>query len=530
MLYVYILVGEIVELYAVIGVLALAVFLFIIYIKDAYFEKKINIVRFIFSGTIIVVALLYLIVFYSMIKDDRSILDIIDYVCYGIFALEAIAYFLVGYKGVTNKYLYKEYLKIVENDRIYILLDKNDRIKAASKSILEAMLEVNKKVIGRNFFDIFDSMYKVCQINDQAFSNKDLRRMFFMLNEQTKSTVIKREIKTYDMDNNPVIISLSDHVICENGKYMGHILLGQEHSQDTMLNVEAKLKDNEENLDNIKLKFQAQLELTNEAIMFYNIDKGYIWANDIFVSMLHLNENTISMERYLSLINPQEVEYYKSTIASLTAANPNYEIRFRLLVGATYVYVCERGKRLFDSSSNEIISYLEFINSNHYERSNIPELDNVKSMSELVIAINSLYKQSRTFQLVTFRIDNIKDLNDEYGRDMGNMVMAEYMKAIIKNFVDDGMIYRVSGLEFSFIITDYRKMDILSRTLKRDDKLLKASMKYGSEIITTDVYMGIALSSDVINSSMLIEAARKALKTALLDQVSTNYIYYKDIK
>ena len=151
-------------------------------------------------------------------------------------------------------------------------------------------------------------------------------------------------------------------------------------------------------------------------------------------------------------------------------------------------------------------------------------------MSELVIAINSLYKQSRTFQLVTFRIDNIKDLNDEYGRDMGNMVMAEYMKAIIKNFVDDGMIYRVSGLEFSFIITDYRKMDILSRTLKRDDKLLKASMKYGSEIITTDVYMGIALSSDVINSSMLIEAARKALKTALLDQVSTNYIYYKDIK
>ena len=156
--------------------------------------------------------------------------------------------------------------------------------------------------------------------------------------------------------------------------------------------------------------------------------------------------------------------------------------------------------------------------------------DNVKSVSELAIAINSLYKQARTFQLVTFRIDNIKDLNDEYGRDMGNMVMAEYMKAIIKNFVDEGMIYRVSGLEFSFIITDYRKMDILSRALKKDDKLLKASMKYGSDVITTNVYMGIALSSDVANATQLIEAARKSLKTALLDQVSTNYIYYKDIK
>lgn len=518
------------ELYITIGVLVLAVFLFIIYIKDAYFEKKINIARFVFSGTIIVASLLYLIVFYPMIKENSKALNITDYVCYGVFVIEAIAYFLVGYKGVANKFLYKEYLKIVENDRIYILLDKNDKIKAISKSILDTMLEYNKKVIGQNFFVLFDTMFRVCQVNEQPFNNKELRRMFFMLKEQSKSTVIKREIKAYDSNNNPVIISLNDYVICENGKYMGHILLGETHSEDTMLNVEAKLKNNEENLDNIKLKFQAQLELTNEAIMFYNIDKGYIWANDIFITMLHLDENTISFERYLSLIHPSEVEYYKSTISALTASNPNYEIRFRLLVGASYIYVCERGKRLFDSSSNEIISYLDVINSNHYERSNIPELDNIKSVSELAIAINGLYKQARTFQLVTFRIDNIKDLNDEYGRDMGNMVMAEYMKAILKSFVDDGMIYRVSGLEFSFIITDYRKMDILSRALKKDDKLLKATMKYGSEIITTDVYMGIALSSDVANAAQLLEAARKALKTSLLDQVSTNYIYYKDIK
>ena len=46
-------------------------------------------------------------------------------------------------------------------------------------------------VIGQNFFVIFDSMYRVCQVNDQPFSNKDLRKMFFMLNEQTKSKIEK---------------------------------------------------------------------------------------------------------------------------------------------------------------------------------------------------------------------------------------------------------------------------------------------------------------------------------------------------
>ena len=98
------------ELYVAIGILVLAVFLFFIYIKDAYFEKKISITRIVFSGTIIVAALLYLIVFYPMIKGNEKILKILDYVFYGIFVLEAIAYFLVGYKGVTSKFLYKEYL------------------------------------------------------------------------------------------------------------------------------------------------------------------------------------------------------------------------------------------------------------------------------------------------------------------------------------------------------------------------------------------------------------------------------------
>ena len=55
-------------------------------------------------------------------------------------------------------------------------------------------------------------------------------------------------------------------------------------------------------------------------------------------------------------------------------------------------------------------------------------------------------------------------------------------------------------------------------------------MKYGSNTIQTDVYMGIATSNDVQGKNHLIEAAKKSLKAATMPQMRTNYIYSTDIK
>ena len=223
------------------------------------------------------------------------------------------------------------------------------------------------------------------------------------------------------------------------------------------------------------------------------------------------------------------MDYYEGVLDNLTKQNPTYETSYRIRIGASYVYVKEHGKRLFDASEDQIMSYLYVIHANHYERSNIPELDNIKSNAELLAKLEELYKQGRTFQLVTFKMNNLPEINEGKGRDMGNMVLAEYVKAINKSFVDDNLIYRTSGLEFSFIILDYRKMDLLSQALKKN-QILNASMKYGSNTIQTDVYMGIATSNDVQGKNHLIEAAKKSLKAATMPQMRTNYIYYTDIK
>lgn len=518
------------ELLIPIGVVVLATLLLILYFKDSYLEHKICVSKLVYAGTIILIGLLYIIIFYEQIKDDKTYVMIVNIVCFGMYILLSLSYYLLGSKNLMRNYLYKKYLEIVENDKEFVLLDKYDKIKASSEKLEDENKE-EVKIIGKNFFSLFDKQYKVLEINGAPLKNKDLHKLFNDLTQETKSKVYKREIKVREKtkEKTELYIVCSDYVICENDKYLGHVLVSEKKKRDTMLHVEEELTDKTKNLDDIKIKFQATLELSQEAIMFNNLSNNVIWANDNLVELLHLRGNSIEIDEFLSLIYKDDLEYYKAVLKNLTLAEPSYETSYRIRVGASYIYVKEKGKRLFDASEDQIMSYLYVVKSNHYERSNIPELDNVKSQAELLAKLDELYKTTRPFQLVTFKINNLPNINDEFGRDMGNMVLAEYIKALNKSFVDDNLIYRTSGLEFTFIIIDYRKMDLLQKALK-NDKLLHAQMKYGNNNIQTDVYMGVASSNEVPGKNYLIEATKKSLKTALMPQMRTNYVYYSDIK
>lgn len=518
------------ELIIPIGVVILATLLLILYFKDSYLEHKISVTGIVYSGTIILAGLLYILIFYDMVKQDTTYIKIVNYICLGTYALLAFSYYRLGSKNVIRNHLYKKYLEIIENDKEFVLIDKHGKIKAISKNI-ENQLDDGVKIIGKNFFSFFDRQYKVTDINGASFKNRDLHKLFNDLLTETNSKVYKREIKVIEKtkEKTELTIVCSDYIICEHNKYLGHVLVSEKKKNDTMAHVEEQLNDKSKNLDDIKIKFQATLELSQEAIMFNNLKDNEIWANDNLVKLLHLRGNSVDMDEFLSLIYKEDLEYYKTVLKNLTVDEPSYETSYRIRVGASYIYVKEKGKRLFDAEHDQIMSYLYVVKSNHYERSNIPELDNVKSQAELLAKLDELYKSTRPFELVTFKINNLPNINEEFGRDMGNMVLAEYIKALNKSFIDDNLIYRTSGLEFTFIIIDYRKMDLLRQALK-NDKLLHAQMRYGNNSIETDVYMGVASSNEVPGKNYLIEAVKKSLKAALMPQMRTNYIYYSDIK
>ena len=122
-------------------------------------------------------------------------------------------------------------------------------------------------------------------------------------------------------------------------------------------------------------------------------------------------------------------------------------------------------------------------------------------------------------------------INETHGREVGNMLMAEYIKKLRTTFVtESGDIFRVSGIEFAITITDPRKMDVLANGIKTNPTFLNLIMQYGSLSAELEVFAGIAIGGgDAGDEHKLYTAAVQALKIAENPQFASHGCYYKDI-
>ena len=513
-----------------IGVLALALLLGFVFISQALSERKINILKLIYASTIIVVYLLIIFVFFDNIKENETISKIMNYIYFASYMLVGLSFLINNKVCISKKYLNEHFYQCVEKEKLFVLIDRNDKIKAASALLEQEMMGSDEHMAGLRFIDVFNSRYNLVEINGQEFNNDDLKKIFLNLKTATMPSTVIRELKVYDLKTNePKVIRFKDHIIVENGKYRGHVLIGDAKPGDNVLHVEAELKSKEETLDIIKLRFKSILELTEESLFFYSLQDEYYWGNDSFVERLHLSGNNVSKQEYFKFIHKDDIEYYEQTLSNLTPSKPFYDIKYRFMVGSDYSMVREFGRKIFDATKPEIVGYVEIINAGMYEKTGLSDLDKLKSAEQYELDVRKLYAQGRSFEIVEFRIDNIPQINEKYGRQMGNLLMGEYIKAFNQSFVNDNLFYRIGGLDFAFIITDFRKSDRLHKNLEAD-RCLHETMRCGSITLNTQTYMGLANYESTRTADEMLQGVRRALKTASMRDYRTDYAYYKDIR
>ena len=141
-----------------------------------------------------------------------------------------------------------------------------------------------------------------------------------------------------------------------------------------------------------------------------------------------------------------------------------------------------------------------------------------------------MIKKDYLILLLFLQCESIPDINQAYGRAIGNEMLSQYVKVIHENFVSDDMIYRVTGLEFVAFITNYNRMEALKAGLNNEEKLLHVSATFGDKKITSEIKMGISFTNDTMNPSDVITNAYQALKIASNEQYAASFAYYKDIK
>lgn len=513
--------------------LILSGILTIIVIHSSIQQRKLHTVRLTLTFiNFFVIAMLWI---SESMLDNELYTQIFNGVMLGEYILFAILIFIISHTYLQKMRQFSDFIGAFKNTtfNVFFITDSKDRVKEVSESFLTEIGCTKEEVLGKKFFDVISSKIRFFRLDDTQTSN-DMLREYYSTFPKTAlpNDEIKRELYFYNREGQTVILNLLEKPIFFSGKYKGRMCIGSKKDNNLLLAAEKELKNQNDELQSVRHKFIATLELTSEGIFFYEMNKEYVWFNDTLVKLLNLSQNTLSITDFHSYIHPDDFGVYKTTIDKLSPEFPSYKISYRFKAGFNYQYVTEKGKRIFDDKVNPtILSYVSKHENSYFAKTSYKHLDEIKSYDELVTDVNILRNNNMNFDVVTLRTTNLVNINETHSRKIGDMILAEYVKQITSSFVTESSdIYRVTGTDFVFTITDGRKMDLLRKCIESGNEVMNFKMQYGSTSVILEINMGIAQSyNDGNDAASLIANSKKALVVSLNSQFSANYAFYKDI-
>ncbi|MDI6452154.1 diguanylate cyclase domain-containing protein [Peloplasma aerotolerans] len=508
--------------------------LFLVIIQSIQSEKVLK-NRLILAFFNITIAVMVFVIYESMIIGNSMYENI--YVGFNFFVY--FVFLLVLYSTFKTATLkanhYQLFVKSIKNSRwnAYYVVDAKERVRDMSSSLLHELNLEKEDIIGKKFFSVLNKSIRFTKFNGNDINNRALENYFLEYKENAKAGDSEvQELTFLNFDGNPVILHMVMQPVYALGKYKGRICVGEKKTDFDLLAVEKELNDRSTELESIRHKFIATLQISEEGLFYIDLDERTIWASDALVRMLNLPGNTLDLTDFRRMIEAEDLKKYLALIGDLSINKKQYSTSYRIMVNNRYMWFKEKGIRLFeDQHSAVIMGTLNPMKTKHYLASNIDELDKLKDHNEMMVSMNKLFKDNRYFQLVLIRLKNMPKINETHGREVGNMLMAEYIKKLRTTFVtESGDIFRVSGIEFAITITDPRKMDVLANGIKSNKTFLNLTMQYGSISAELEVFAGIAIGgSDAHDEHQLYQASLQALKIAENPQFSAHGCYYKDI-
>lgn len=135
-------------------------------------------------------------------------------------------------------------------------------------------------------------------------------------------------------------------------------------------------------------------------------------------------------------------------------------------------------------------------------------------MEETKRLVELARRHGEPLSIIMLDVDNFKRINDEYGHDVGDIVLQKLAEVIKKNIRSSDVAARYGGEEFIVALpkTDERGALLVAERIRQDFKRTK--VKLNSEEVGTTVSIGVASYGNGDDLDTLIKKADEALYEA----------------
>jgi len=230
----------------------------------------------------------------------------------------------------------------------------------------------------------------------------------------------------------------------------------------------------------LRLRYISTIGLVPDALLFYNDDLEGFFVTEQFQRIIDKKQTEFSLDEYASLIHEDDRSQYVSTIKKVNKKSPAFDLKYRVNRNGVYVWVEERAKIFEFDKKVQLISIIKGIDMKLFPETLIHEIDSLPTEQHLVQYLTQAAKEPEAFYLVMIQLTNIPDINLRFGRDVGNLMIAEYIKKMRYHFAKDlNSIFRITGIQFALIIKEQRKYDVLLRALQSGGDLINLAINIG---------------------------------------------------
>lgn len=281
--------------------------------------------------------------------------------------------------------------------------------------------------------------------------------------------------------------------------------------------------DLEHSYDMLRKRFVNTIELFPDGIAF-RTNEG-IFGTDDYIKLLDFEKNEFTFDAFMARMHREDINAYENTLKKTSNKNPYYKTSYRYKIHDKFIWIEEIGRRIIVDRTKTYISIIRGLDVKMYPKTDIDVLNTMQTDKEFLDHLQSLNRMKTPYTLIFIELANIPKVNEKYGRDIGDLMMGEFLKKLKFNFVKDAQsLYRLSGIRFALILKDQRKYEVLERALSHGGDLMNFDMRYGGVNQSIFPYFGIhhvSMFSQPVND--LVQRAHKALNIALEDHTQENY-------
>ncbi|MDH3763600.1 MAG: EAL domain-containing protein, partial [Gammaproteobacteria bacterium] len=244
-----------------------------------------------------------------------------------------------------------------------------------------------------------------------------------------------------------------------------------------------------------------------------------------------------SLQDYLKFVHPQDQEFIRSKILSVTSTGSTSSDDYRLLTLRSDTIVVHQELAQPSNSSHIVLGTVQDITLQRESENRIRQLaysDELTGLASrayfhkhLEDVIRASHRRSERFALLFIDLDGFKVVNDSLGHDAGDTLLKVIAKRLQDLVRDTDFVARLSGDEFCILVDNISDQYGAAYVAERCLEDMNVPVDLGRQNIRPRCSIGIAYyPDDGEDSRSLLKAADSAMYAAK-EGGKHRYVYYQ---